>query len=146
MEGCYARKPSPLLAPSKAQPQILTFGRLGRFTSENPLFNSLVVYRCIKNRTNLISQVIFIFEVATSRILGHYLCLNVLKRRNSMTQTDRQQLIELGVLTPDCGPSDTYWKLSPELKREARQRMKEREEMTGGRLLMKILEHLRTAH
>ena len=63
-----------------------------------------------------------------------------------MTQTDRQQLIDLGVLTPDCGPSDTYWKLSPELKREARQRMKKREEMTGGRLLMKILKHLRTAH
>ena len=63
-----------------------------------------------------------------------------------MTQIDRQQLIELGVLTPDCGPSDTYWKLSKELKREARQRMKKREEMTGGRLLMRILERLKTAH
>src|SRR5262245_6452279 len=143
MEGCYARKPSPLLAPSKAQPQILTFGRLGRFTSENPLFNSLVVYRCIKNRTNLISQVIFIFEVATSRILGHYLCLNVLKRSNEMTQKERRQLIELGILTEDCGPSVTYWKLSPELKREARRRMNERERMTGGRLLSRILERLK---
>ena len=63
-----------------------------------------------------------------------------------MTQMDRQHLIELGVLTPDCGPGDTYWKLSPELKREARQRMKEREEMTGGRLMTRILERLKTAH
>jgi len=63
-----------------------------------------------------------------------------------MTQMERQELIELGVLTPDCGPSITYRKLSPELKREARRRMKEREQMTGGRLLTTILERLRTAH
>jgi hypothetical protein len=62
-----------------------------------------------------------------------------------MTQIERQQLIELGVLTPDCGPSITYRKLSPELKREARQRMKERERMTGGLLLTRILERLKRA-
>jgi hypothetical protein len=62
-----------------------------------------------------------------------------------MTQTERQELIKLGVLTPDCGPSMTYWKLSPELKREARQRMKQREQMTGGLLLIRILERLKTA-
>jgi hypothetical protein len=74
------------------------------------------------------------------------MCLNVLKRRNKMTQMERQKLIELGVLTPDCGPSIAYPKLSPELKREARQRMKEREQMTGGLLLTRILERLKTAH
>jgi len=63
-----------------------------------------------------------------------------------MTLVERQQLIELGVLTPDCGPSITYWKLSPELKREARRRMKEREQMTGGHLLTRILERLKTMH
>jgi hypothetical protein len=59
---------------------------------------------------------------------------------------ERQKLIGLGVLTPDCGPSIIYWKLSPELKREDRQRMKEREQMTGGLLLIRILERLKTAH
>jgi len=59
---------------------------------------------------------------------------------------ERQKLIELGVLTPDCGPGIIYWKLSPELQREARQRMKEREQMTGGLLLIRILERLKTAH
>jgi hypothetical protein len=63
-----------------------------------------------------------------------------------MTQTERQELIELGILTPDCGPSITYRKLSPELKREARRRMKERERMTSGLLLRRILERLKTAH
>jgi len=63
-----------------------------------------------------------------------------------MTQMERQRLIELGVLTPDCGPSIRYSKLSPELKREARQRMKQREQMTGGLLLIRILERLKTAH
>jgi len=63
-----------------------------------------------------------------------------------MTQMERQKLIELGVLTPDCGPSITYWKLSPELKREDRQRMKEKEQMTGGLLLIRILERLKRAH
>ena len=62
-----------------------------------------------------------------------------------MTQVERQQLIELGVLTPDCGPSITYWRLSLELKREARQRMKERERMTGGLLLVRILQRLKRA-
>jgi hypothetical protein len=62
-----------------------------------------------------------------------------------MTQVERQQLIEFGILTPDCGPSITYWTLSPELKREARRRMKERERMTGGLLLIRILERLKRA-
>jgi hypothetical protein len=62
-----------------------------------------------------------------------------------MTQKERRQLIELGILTPDCGPSITYWKLSPQLKREARRRMNKRERMTGGLLLTRILEHLKRA-
>jgi len=62
-----------------------------------------------------------------------------------MTQKERRQLIELGILTEDCGPSVTYWKLSPELKREARRRMNERERMTGGLLLTRILERLNRA-
>jgi hypothetical protein len=69
----------------------------------------------------------------------------VLKRRNEMTQKERRQLIELGILTEDCGPSVTYWKLSPQLKRELRRRMNERERMTGGRLLTRILECLKRA-
>jgi len=60
-----------------------------------------------------------------------------------MTQNERRQLIELGILTEDCGPSITYWKLSPQLKRQARRRMNERERMTGGRLLSRILERLK---
>jgi hypothetical protein len=62
-----------------------------------------------------------------------------------MTQKERRQLIELGILTEDCGPSITYWKLSPELKRKARRRMNERERMTGGHLLSRILERLKKA-
>ena len=62
-----------------------------------------------------------------------------------MTQKERRQLIELGILTEDCGPSIAYWKLSPELKREARRRMNQREHMTGGRLLTRILESLNRA-
>jgi len=62
-----------------------------------------------------------------------------------MTQKERRQLIELGILTKDCGPSSTYWKLSAELKREAGRRMKEREHMTGGHLLTRILELLKRA-
>jgi hypothetical protein len=62
-----------------------------------------------------------------------------------MTQKERRQLIELGILTKDCGPSVTYWKLSPQLKREARRRMNERERMTGGLLLTRILERLNRA-
>jgi hypothetical protein len=60
-----------------------------------------------------------------------------------MTQVERQKLIELEVLTPECGPSVTYRKLSPELKRGARRRMQEREQMTGGLLLTRILELLK---
>lgn len=63
-----------------------------------------------------------------------------------MKQAQRQQLIELGVLTPDCGPSIKYRKLSPELKREAQRRMRERERLAGGLLLTRILERLKTAH
>jgi len=62
-----------------------------------------------------------------------------------MTQKERRQLIELRILTPDCGPTITYWKLSPQLKREARRRMNDRERMTGGLLLTRILEHLKRA-
>lgn len=62
-----------------------------------------------------------------------------------MTQKERRQLIELGILTEDCGPSITYWKLSPQLKREARRRMNQRERMTAGRLLTRILECLNRA-
>ena len=62
-----------------------------------------------------------------------------------MTQAQRQQLIEFGILTPDCGLSSKYSKLSPELKREVRQRMKARERMTSGLLLTRILEHLTKA-
>ena len=62
-----------------------------------------------------------------------------------MTQAQRQQLIELGVLTPDCGPSSKYRTLSPELKREAQRRMRERERMAGGLLLARILQRLKTA-
>ena len=60
-----------------------------------------------------------------------------------MTQPQREQLIELGILTPDCAPSREYRKLSPELKREARRRMNKREQMTGGLLLTRILEYLK---
>jgi hypothetical protein len=60
-----------------------------------------------------------------------------------MTQKERLQLIELGVLTKDCGPSIRYWELSPQLKREARRRMSKRERMTGGLLLIRILERLK---
>ena len=60
-----------------------------------------------------------------------------------MTQKERRQLIELGILTEDCGPSISYWKLSPQVKREARRRMNERERMAGGLLLARILERLK---
>lgn len=53
-------------------------------------------------------------------------------------------MIELGILTEDCGPSITYWKLSSQLKREARRRMNQRERMAGGGLLTRILERLKT--
>jgi len=60
-----------------------------------------------------------------------------------MTQVEREILIQLQVLTSECGPNARYRKLSPELKREARRRMKEREQMTGGLLLTRILELLK---
>ena len=60
-----------------------------------------------------------------------------------MTQKERRQLIELGILTEDCGPSISYWKLPPQVKREARRRMNERERMAGGLLLARILEGLK---
>jgi hypothetical protein len=60
-----------------------------------------------------------------------------------MTLKELQKLIELGILTPDCGPSTTSEKLSPELKRDARRRMKGRERMTSGLLLSRILARLR---
>lgn len=62
-----------------------------------------------------------------------------------MTQIERQKLIEFGVLTTDCGPTIAYRKLPPELKREVRRRIRERERMTGGLLLARILEQLKTA-
>ena len=65
------------------------------------------------------------------------------KEDAKVTQKERQQLIDLGILTEDCGPSIKYWKLSPELKREARRRMNERERMAGGHLLTRILERLK---
>jgi hypothetical protein len=61
-----------------------------------------------------------------------------------MTKVERQQLIELGILTKDCDPSITSWKVSPQRKREARRRAKERELMTG-LLLTRILERLKRA-
>ena len=60
-----------------------------------------------------------------------------------MTQRERRQLIKLGILTEDCGPSIIYWKLSPELKRQARRQVNERERMTEGLLLARILERLK---
>ena len=62
-----------------------------------------------------------------------------------MTLVELRRLIELGILTPDCDTSSATRKLSPELKREARRRMKARERMTGGRLLSRILERLKAA-
>ena len=85
----------------------------------------------------------FCFFGCNESHLGRPLCLNVLKRSHEMTQKERRQLIELGILTEDCGPSITYWKLSPQLKREARRRMNERERMTSGLLLTRILERLK---
>ena len=35
-----------------------------------------------KNRTDWHAETTLLFEVAMNRILAHYLCLNVLKRRN----------------------------------------------------------------
>jgi len=60
-----------------------------------------------------------------------------------MTQVERQQLIELGILTPDCDPRiTTSRKLSPERKRKVGRWVKEREAMSGV-LLTRILERLK---
>ena len=60
-----------------------------------------------------------------------------------MTAYERQQLIKLGILTPDCDP--TSRKVSPERKQELRRRLREREAMAGP-LLTRILERLNTVH
>ena len=63
-----------------------------------------------------------------------------------MTQAERQQLIEFGVLTPDCDPRiTTSRKVSPGHKQKVRRWVKERERMTGGLLLTRILERLKRA-
>jgi hypothetical protein len=63
-----------------------------------------------------------------------------------MTAYERQQLIKLGILTPDCDPNiTTSRKVSPERKREVRRWVKEREAMAGP-LLTTILERLNTVH
>jgi hypothetical protein len=60
-----------------------------------------------------------------------------------MRQVERQQLIELGILTPDCDPRiTTSQKVSPERKRNVRRWVKEREAMSGV-LLTRILERLK---
>ena len=62
-----------------------------------------------------------------------------------MRQAERQQLIELGILTPDCDPRIiTSRKVSPERKRNVRRWVKEREAMSGV-LLTRILERLKRA-
>jgi hypothetical protein len=59
-----------------------------------------------------------------------------------MRQVERQRLIELGILTPDCDPRiTTSRKMSPERKREVRRWVEEREAMSGP-LLTTILERL----
>ena len=62
-----------------------------------------------------------------------------------MTLVELQRLIELGILTPDCAPSFATRKLSPKLRREARQRVKERDAMSG-LLLSRILERIKAAN
>jgi hypothetical protein len=67
------------------------------------------------------------------------------ERRNNMRQVERQQLIELGILTPDCDPRiSTSQKVSPERRRNVRRGVKEREAMSGV-LLTRILELLKRA-
>jgi hypothetical protein len=65
-----------------------------------------------------------------------------------MTKVERQQLIELGILTEDCDPGIPSLKLSPQRKREAKRRqrrLKERELMAG-LLLTRILDRIKRAH
>jgi hypothetical protein len=60
-----------------------------------------------------------------------------------MRQVERQRLIELRILTPDCDPRiTTSRKVSSERKREVRRWVKEREAMSGP-LLTTILERLK---
>jgi hypothetical protein len=60
-----------------------------------------------------------------------------------MRRVERQQLIELGILTPDCDPRIiTSQKVSRERKRNVRRWVKEREAMSGV-LLTRILERLK---
>ena len=62
-----------------------------------------------------------------------------------MRQAERQQLIELGILTPDCDPRiTTSQKVPPERKRNVSRWVKEREAMSGA-LLTRILERLKRA-
>jgi hypothetical protein len=62
-----------------------------------------------------------------------------------MRQVERQQLIELGILTPDCDPRiTTSQKVSPERKQNVRRWVKQREAMSGV-LLTRILERLKRA-
>ena len=62
-----------------------------------------------------------------------------------MRQVERQQLIELGILTPDCDPRiSTSQKVSQERQRNVRRWVKEREAMSGV-LLTRILELLKRA-
>ena len=56
-----------------------------------------------------------------------------------MTLMELQKLLELGILTPDCGSSATGGKLPPEPKRNAGRQMSERERVTSGSLLSRIL-------
>ena len=63
-----------------------------------------------------------------------------------MTLVERQRLIELGILTPDCDPRiTTSRKVPPERKREIGRWVKEREAMSGP-LLTTLLGLLKTAH
>ena len=62
-----------------------------------------------------------------------------------MTQVERHQLSELGVLTPDCDPRiTTSRKVASERKLKVRRCVKEREAMSGV-LLTRILERLKRA-
>ena len=62
-----------------------------------------------------------------------------------MRQVEREQLIELGILTPDCDPRiTTSRKVPPERKRKVRRWVKEREAMSGA-LITRILERLKRA-
>lgn len=62
-----------------------------------------------------------------------------------MRQVEREQLIGLGILTPDFDPRiTTSQKVSPERKLNVRRSVKEREAMSGV-FLTRILERLKRA-